>query len=165
MTREKWKDLLEGVGFAAIVASLVFVGIETRNSTKQAVLTTQAIEISAYQDLIDNIHEMNELTLQDAEVAAFMYKVFSTSDELTDIENFRFERAAFQRIRHGDMAFFHYQRGVINEDQLRSALQIMRLGNPRVREFWNQYQSVFIPSYRDYLNQLLVEIDSEQDAG
>ncbi len=155
MTRERWKDLLEGIGFAAIVASLIFVGIETRNSTKQAALTTQAIEISAYQDLIDNIHEMNVLTLQDPEVAAFMFKVFSTTDELNDLENFRFERAAFQRLRHGDMAFFHYQRGVIDEDRLRSALRIMRLENPRIREFWERHQRNFIPSYRDYINNLL----------
>jgi hypothetical protein len=165
VTREKWKDLLEGIGFAAIVASLIFVGIETRNSTKQAALTTQAIEISAYQDLIDNIHEMNVLTLQDPEVAAFMFKVFSTSDELTDLERFRFERAAFQRFRHGDMAFFHYQRGVFNEDRLRSALKVMRLENPRIREFWERYQWNFIPSYRDYINNLLAEQDSEENAG
>jgi hypothetical protein len=47
MTRERRKDVLEGIGFAAIIASLMFVAIETRNSAKQAVLTTQAIEMSA----------------------------------------------------------------------------------------------------------------------
>ena len=165
MTREKWKDLLEGIGFAAIIASLIFVGIETRNSTKQAALTTQAIEISAYQDLIDNIHEMNVLTLQDPEVAAFMMKIFTTSDELTDLESFRFDRAAFQRFRHGDMAFFHYQRGVIDEERLRSVLKVMRLENPRIREFWERYQRNFFHSYRDYINKLLSEMDSEQRAG
>ena len=138
MTRENWKDILESIGFAAIIASLIFVGIETRNSTKQAVLTTQALEISAYQDLIDNIAEMNVLTLQDPEVAAFMFKIFSTSEELTDVEEFRFGRTAFQRLRHGDMAFFHYQRGAIDETRLRSVLNVVRLENPRMREFWER---------------------------
>jgi hypothetical protein len=105
LTRENWKDVLKGISIAAIIASLVFVGIETRNSTKQAVLTTQALEISAYQDLIDNIAEMNALILQDPEVAAFMFKIFSTAEELTEVEKFRFDRAAYQRPRHGDMAF------------------------------------------------------------
>ena len=41
------KDLAEAVGFVAIIASLIFVGIETRNSTKQAELNTQALEITA----------------------------------------------------------------------------------------------------------------------
>ena len=160
MTREKWKDLLEGIGIVSIVASLIFVGIETRNSTKQAVLTTQAIEISAYQDLLENINEMNMIALQDPEVSAFMFKVFSTSEELTGVEKFRFDRTAFQRIRHGDMAFFHYQRGVIDEASLRSVLKIMRLNNPRMRAFWETYQHTFIPAYRDYINNLIAEIDA-----
>ena len=36
-----------GIGFVAIVASLAFVGIETRNSTGQATLTAQALEMTA----------------------------------------------------------------------------------------------------------------------
>ena len=164
MTREKLKDVLEGIGFAAIIASLIFVGIETRNSTKQAVLTTQALEISAYQDLIDNIAEMNTLALQNPEIAALMFKFFNTSEELTDLEKFRFDRTAFQRLRHGDMAFFHYQRGAIDEARLRSVLKVMRLDNPRMREFWESHQDIFFPSYKDYINRLLAEIDSEPNA-
>jgi len=160
MNRDKLKDILEIIGFAAIVASLIFVGIETKNSTKQAALTTQALEISSYQDLIDNITEMNVLSLENPEVAAFMFKIFNTSDELTELETFRFQRTAFQRLRHGDMAYFHYQRGAIDEARLKSTLQIMRMGNPRMREFWNQYQDTFIPSYKDYVNRLLEEQDS-----
>ena len=34
MRREHLKELQEGIGFIAIIASLVFVGIETRNSTR-----------------------------------------------------------------------------------------------------------------------------------
>jgi hypothetical protein len=104
MTREKWKDLLEGIGFVAIIASLIFVGIETRNSTQQAALTTQALEVSAYQDLIDNILDMNMAITQDSEVAALMHKAWRSSEPLSDLEEFRFTRAAFQRLRHGDMA-------------------------------------------------------------
>ena len=83
---------MEGIGFGAIIASPIFVGIETRNSTKQAALTTQAIEISAYQELMDNIAELNTLVVQDAEVAAFLHKTFDTTEELTDLEQFRLSR-------------------------------------------------------------------------
>ena len=86
MTREQWKDRLEGIGFVAIIASLVFVGIETRNSTKQAALATQAMEISAYQELMDNVAELTVLVVQDAEVAAFLHKAYRTTDELSALE-------------------------------------------------------------------------------
>jgi hypothetical protein len=159
MTRAHLKDLLEGIGFAAIIASLVFVGIETRNSTKQAVLNTQALEISAYQELMDNIADMNALIIQDPEVAAFMYKVYRTSDELNEIEQFRFTRAAYLRFRHGDMAFFQYQRGAIDEDRLQSSLRVLNLPNPRVRAFWEQVQNNFVEPYRAYINKLIAERD------
>ena len=82
MTRGQIKDLLEGIGFVAVIASLISVGIETRNSTKQAALTSQAMEISSYQELMANIAELNMLAVQDAEVATFLHKAFETSEEL-----------------------------------------------------------------------------------
>jgi hypothetical protein len=105
---------------------------------------------------------MNVLILQDPEVAAFMLKVFSTSEELTDLDKYRFDRAAFQRFRHGDMAFFHYQRGAIDETRLRSVLNVTRFGHPRMRAFWAQHQVNFVPSYRDYINKLIAEQDSAE---
>jgi hypothetical protein len=106
MTRGELKDILEGVGFVAIIASLVFVGIETRNSTQQAKLNTQAVQISAYQDLMDNIAQLNALAVEDAEVASLLYKGFRSSEAFTDFERFRFERSLCLRFRHGAMAFF-----------------------------------------------------------
>ena len=161
MTGEKWKSLLESVGIVAIVASLVFVGIETRNSTRQAVLNTQALEIAAYQDLMDNIAEMNAIVVQDPELAALMYKATRTTESLTDLEQYRYTRALFMRFRHGDMAFFQYERGAIDEARLRSALQILNLENPNARDFWESRQQNFVESYRNYINRLIYEITAK----
>lgn len=155
MTREQRKDWLEGIGFVAIIASLVFVGFETRNSTRQAALTAQAMEISAYQELMDNIAELNILAVQDAEVATFLHKAFATSEELSDVEQYRLYRNLFTRFRHGDMAYFQFERGAISEAQLLSVLQVLILDNPRVLEFWEKRQSFFVEPYRDYINRLI----------
>ena len=162
MAREKWKNLFESVGIVAIVASLVFVGIETRNSTRQAVLNTQALEIAAYQDLMDNIADMNAIIVQDPGLAALMYKATRTTEALTDLEQYRYTRALFMRFRHGDMAYFQYERGAIDEARLRSALQILSLDNPNVRDFWESRQLNFVESYRNYINRLIDEITAEE---
>lgn len=164
MTRMQLKDWLEGIGFIAIIASLVFVGIETRNSTRQATLTTQALEISAYQELMDNIAELNKLVVQDAEVAAFLYKAYSTADELSDFEQFRLGRNIFLRFRHGDIAFFQFERGAIDEARLRSSLQVLNLRSPRVQAFWERNQGNFVEPYRNYINRLIDEITAEQES-
>lgn len=157
MTREQIKDWLEGIGFIAIIASLIFVGIETRNSTKQAALTAQAMEISSYQELMANIAELNMLAVQDAEVATFLHKAFETSEELTDVEQYRLYRNLFTRFRHGDMAYFQYEQGAIDEAQLRSVLGVLILNNPRVLQFWNKNQHFFVDGYRNHINQRIAE--------
>jgi hypothetical protein len=124
------------------------------------VLTTQALEISAYQDLIDNITEMNLSSLQNPEVADLFYRAFNSTDELTDVENFRMARSAFIRFRHGDMAFFQYQRGAIDEARLRSVLNVMRIDQPRMREAWENSKHYFVPAYREYIDQLIAETDA-----
>jgi hypothetical protein len=163
VTRKQVKDWLEGIGFVAIIASLIFVGIETRNSTKQAMLTTQALEISAYQELMDNVAELNMLVVQDAEVAAFLYKAYDPAEELTDFEKFRLSRNLFQRFRHGDIAYFQFERGAIDEARLRSSLKVLNLANPRVRGFWSDMQGNFVEPYRNYVNQLIDETLAQSD--
>jgi hypothetical protein len=96
MKREQWKDLMEGIGFLAVVASLIFLGVESRNNAIQAELNTRALQIAANQDLIDNIAEMNILTISNPEVAALMYKAYRTSEELTELEKFRMSRAFWE---------------------------------------------------------------------
>jgi hypothetical protein len=169
MTRAEWKDLFEGIGFAAIIASLIFVGIETRNSTRQAELNTQALEIAAYQELMDNIAELNLMIVENQEAAALMYKAFNTEEALSDLEEFRFGRAIYARLRHGDMAYFQFQRGVISEDRLKSVIRVLNLGNPRIRKFWEFRQKNFVDPYRNYINARIEEIEVaqalEQDSG
>ena len=162
MSRRQWKNILEVIGFAAVIASLVFVGIETRSSTKQAALTAEALELSSYQQLLDNIARMNEQAIQNPEVAALLYKAFRTTDQFTELEQFRFSRMMLQRFRHGDMAYFQYQRGVIDEARLRSVIEVLNLGDPRVRHEWNSDQNYFVAAYRDYINNLIIEIDTNE---
>jgi hypothetical protein len=162
MQRDHWKDLMEIIGGAAIIGSLIFVGMETRNSALQAELNTRALEITAYQDLIDNISQRNILTIESPEVAALMYKAYETSDKLTELEEFRVTRAFYLRLRHGDMAFFQYERGAIDESQLRSVLAPLNLGEPRVQVFWERVQENFADGYRHYINTRIKEINSSR---
>ena len=150
MERQQWRDLLEGIGLLAIIASLVFVGMETSNSAEQTRLNTQAIEISAYQELMNNISEMNALSVEErnaAEVTAPLYG--------TDPDQWERNAALFMTFRHGDMAYFMFERGVINEDRLHSALRPLPLAGEIGRNFWHARKSVFVQSYQDYVDRLI----------
>ena len=59
------------------------------------------------------------------------------------------------------MAYFQYERGAIDEARLRSVLNVMNLNHPQIKQFWLQTQGYFVPAYRDYVNQLIEQGDSQ----
>ena len=160
MTNTKWRNIAELVGIAAIVASLIFVGIETRNSTKQAALTTQALEISAYQELISNINDLNSLVIENPELGAISDKASINLDDLSLGERRSLYNFLWINWRHGDMAFFQYERGAIDEVRLWSALGPLRnrLQYSYARDHWLEAQRNFVAPYRDYVNNMIAEI-------
>ena len=151
MNRQQWKDLLEGIGFLAIIASLVFVGLETRNGANQTLLNTQAMEISAYQELTNSISEMNALAIQSEHSATVMANIFGVADP----EEFMVFTILINRLRHGDMAYFMYEKGVIDEDRLLSTLRPLPLHSADTRAFWQANKISFVKPYQDYIDQLI----------
>ena len=156
MNRQQWKDLLEGIGFVAIIASLIFVGIETRNSTHQAELTTRALEISAYAELQSNIEAFNALGIQ-SEAGARIQATMWGADDSIDMHEYRVDRMLFILFRHGDTAHFMYEKGAIDEERLRSSLAPLPLQSERALEFWERAKTSFTESYRDYVDRMIVE--------
>lgn len=72
----------------------------------------------------------------------------------------------FMRFRHGDMAYFQYERGVIDEDRLRSALNPIRplLNRPFVQDWWSRRQTSFVASYVEYINSMFEDAQVENSS-
>ena len=153
MNRQQWKDLFEGVGFVAIVASLIFVGLETQNSSEQTALNTRSMKIAAYQELMNNIAEINVMNIQSAESAEVTAPIFGVVDAKTWQSN----SVLYLTFRHGDIAYFMYENGAIDVDRLRSALRILPLRTQHARDFWHQRKFIFVEPYQNYIDQLLDE--------
>ena len=153
MSRIKWKDILEGIGFLAIVGSLYFVGVETQNSARQTALNTQAVEISAYQELIANISQMNAIGLMDENAAAILLEMRDGSPDRAHAA--QLQSAFFMQFRHGDIAYFMYERGAIDEIRLRSTLRPLPLAGPTGLTFWNDNKFVFVNGYQEFVDALI----------
>jgi len=160
--RERLKDVLESVGLIAVIASLIFVGIETRNGAIQAELNTDALEMAAYQQLIDSINEQNALAIENPQLRSAISKVEDGRGDLTEEEHSVFNYWLWMRIRHGDMAFFQFERGAIDELRLRSALPPMidLLRYPYSNKLWQTRQRNLVPAFRNYVNAVLDDIES-----
>ena len=161
MTRERQKVVLESVGLIAVIASLIFVGIETRNGAIQAELNTEALEMTAYQQMIDSINDMNALAIENPQLRIAIRQVQEGKVDLTEEEWSVFSYWMWMRIRHGDMAFFQFERGAIDETRLKSVLPPMidLLRYPYSNSLWQTRQENLVPEFRDYANAILDEIE------
>lgn len=166
MNRDKlqvWALAAEIIGGIAVVVSLGVVAFELNQSNVQAELNTNALEISAYQNLINSIIDQNNLIASDSELAAIRVKSSSNPDELTREELARLNSFYMSLIRHGDMAYFQYERGAIEQDRLNSVLAILSLvlNSPVGRARWENAKRNFSNSYVEYLETLNPQPDED----
>jgi hypothetical protein len=103
-----------------------------------------------------NIEELNILSLQSDPTAAVMRRLWEPGE---DLEEFRQERALYLLFRHGDMAYFLYERGAINEERLRSAIAPINISNELIRGFWDARKSNFAIGYQKYMDDLLLAVE------
>ncbi len=155
LERQNIKDFAEAIGFGAIILSLYFVAVETREATEQTRLNTQALEIAAYQSLIDSISEMNKLVVESEDAASVVLDMRSV-DSLR-IDDYRVSSAFFHYFRHGDIAYYMFERGVISEERLASALKPLPLYSEAGRKQWQRVKINFVDDYQDYVDNKLAE--------
>jgi hypothetical protein len=148
--------LIEIISAAAVVGTLIFLAIEIRQNTEQTALNARAVEIAAYQDLISQITKMNELEILDAQFQ-FSHKNELSREELEEYQADVQLNFDWIRFRHGDMAYFQYENGIIDKDRLDSALRKLGLSNPLQREAWQRIRQAFTEGYRNYIDQIVAE--------
>ncbi len=155
LERKTIKDIAEAIGFGAIILSLYFVAVETREASEQTRLNTQALEIAAYQGLIDSIASMNELVVGNEEAADVIVGMRDIDPQFMD--TYRISSAYFLYFRHGDIAYYMYERNAISEERLQSALRPLPLYTEAGREQWDRIKVNFVDGYRDYVDEQLAD--------
>ena len=160
MKLQKWAFIAEILGAIAVVISLGFVGYQLQQSNEQAALNTRAVELAAYQQLIVGISEFNLTTIQSPDLRGAREKLDSGAELNTD-EASILNAFLYLAYRNGDLAYLQYQHRMIDEARLRSGLGLLinYLRLPVVQAHWIGAQNGFVDSYRDYINQLITEIN------
>ena len=75
--------------------------------------------------------------------------------EPSDSEDFLLNRLLYVLFRHGDLAYYMYERGAINEDRLQSALAPLPIDSEVGRDFWEGRKVAFTENYRLYIDQMI----------
>jgi len=141
---------LEIISALVVVISLVFVGLEIRNSTEQTEQNTRTLQVSAYQDLISRIVDLNMISIEESVTIETLVAIDSPSATETQ----RLNSFLWILFRHGDMAYFQFENGSISEERMLSAMNplLLRLDNPKILSRWNAVKEAFVPAYSNYID-------------
>jgi hypothetical protein len=159
---QRTSTILEVISAIAVVLSLIFVAFEIRNSSEQVEQNTRVLQITAYQDLIGRIVEINAISIEESTtIESLIAKESPTEKEIENLNSF-----LWILFRHGDMAYFQYEQGAISEERLQSAMApiLTRLEYPFVVARWNNMERAFVPSYRRYIREQIENIPQVSNA-
>ncbi|HUQ99696.1 MAG TPA: hypothetical protein VM166_09600 [Gemmatimonadaceae bacterium] len=157
----RYRMLAEVASAAAVALTLLFVGLQLREASRQTALNTTSLQVAAYQDLNAQISHFNELLL-DPSVAQVWERMLDRTWDWSKFDPVQRRQARsllYMRIRHADMAFYEFERGMLSEDRLGSALRplLSDIDRPIFRSFWEEVGPLQIPAFRDYLNKRIAQ--------
>jgi hypothetical protein len=130
-----------------------------REGALQTELNTTALEVSAYQDLMAQIADFNRMAVEDPDVARIQTTGDVSLSSLSPVERRRYTAMFFLMLRHGDMAYLQYERGMLDETRMYSAMAPLRawLGYCSARQIWAQSRQSYVPSYRRYVDKYILK--------
>ena len=141
---QKWALVAEIVGGAAVILSLIFVGLEISQTNEETALNTRAIEVGAYQDLINQMNSMNMQLFVNPELAELYRQLINNEIPVDETDTTQIRSFISYSSRHSDMAFLQFENSLITEDQLFSVMIPLRqiLRTEFGRNDWSQRTSL-----------------------
>lgn len=152
MKTEKLKDIAELVGLAAIVLSLVFVGLEIRQSAAATRGATQ-------QALADSAREASEALATDLETAELTLRFLSADDwsGFSDSERFRVVLLFTSMLRVYENAHYQWREGNL-APEVWAGWDVSMRGTaplPGLVKYWNERRDYFDENFRSYFEEMM----------
>ena len=142
----------------AVVLSLVFVGLEVRESARQTALNTQSLQAAAYQELLGRIMDMQITNILEPDALRIRFPGERPSD-LSPDERRQLRSLFAYRLRYGDLAFYQYELGMLSPERFESAMGpvIDNMCDELFGEAWAALKPNFVASYREYMESRLAQ--------
>jgi hypothetical protein len=170
MNSTNWKDVAELFGIAAIVASLLFVGLELRQSHQIAI----AAEYQERATTVNNLYNTKiESETALSVVGQPIYEIVRSADfpdeyrhlyEAYTVEQLGYLSAnALISLTNFDNLYFQYQSGFILDESWQAfRYRLLReLESPITRLAFEEDPNWYRASYRRLCREIITEIDSD----
>ena len=172
MKRFNWRDLAEIIGFASIVGSLIFVGMQLRQSQEIAIASQyQERASTAVEYYSSQMQNEQAITDQAEKISAAVRSGHASPAIRSLIETqspesiglwFYQKRVFFVML---DNFHFQYRSGFMAEESWDAFRRELRdeLSNDATAAYYRDYGSNFRSSFEELCDQILKEIESARD--
>ena len=147
----RWLTLAANVG---VIAGLALVAYEIDQ-------TATSVRLAVSADAVDNFQQAMEVLVQNEELAGLIYKAETTYPELD-----AFERWRVSKYLDGYFSMSEQDYSVIlASSEAKPGFRDDWLENmslPVYRDYWSRSDNRFTPEFRQFIDQLLAEINESQ---
>lgn len=153
--KASWKETAELIGVAAIVASLIFVGLQLKQS--------QAIALSAaYQARADSSLEFRNKVFDSPELLSALAKVLNGEyEDLTRDENAAYQFFFYSNLIYLENVHYQYVNGFVSDEQWQSNVLDIEdlLVYPGYRELWKAQPGRHRASFAQVMDDAITRMD------
>ena len=150
MTTPSWKDIAELIGIAAIVASLVFVGVQIR---QEAAATRSAAVLQLKDSWVQlNLAQATSLDLARA------FDVVDTNGWESDAQARALVEGFYRTLFHNwSNAYYQYRIGTLEEEQwIPHMREMANAANKKlIGSVWEEWNYVYDDEFRRLMNETL----------
>jgi hypothetical protein len=156
MTLENFANLAEVIGVVAVLASLIFVGVQIRQNTVQAKDANRLARAQMHQQIADGFTQvMSFMTQVDNKVIEDLF-LDGDPKALSRADLQRFTATMMGLWKHLENVFYQQKEGFVSEAYWQStcnyiSLMIMR---PGARWWWEERKAVFASEFVEFVDAL-----------
>lgn len=154
MTWDAWAAIGQLIGSAGVIASLIFVGIQVRQSVRAAKATS-------FQGLVSSIIEVNMTHIDNPEILEIIDRA-GKGEKLSAPEHRIYVTLILTAARLAQSAHYQTQLGLLDKSKLESLVYnlVRHLKTATGRAVWSELGSRSDPQFKAYVESLINRIDS-----
>ena len=148
MKLKEWAQVAEIVGGAAIIASLLFVGIQVRENTQVVIMTS---DLAIDQQNV----ALNISVVESPDFADLLVKGEADLGALTAAERARFDNYCFARFGAYENVVGNFGKGFISDEEYDIWARHFedRFDKPGYRQFWVENRNGYFPQFRSWADE------------
>ena len=152
---QEYALIAEIISAVAIIASLIFVGLQIRQGALQTELNTKAMELNMADNYITQINSTDQILLDHPEILEITGKRMS-GESISFSERIRANIYIRTLFRVWQNTFYQFQNSSLDErflSQVKNHITGLMNGNILVSEYWNNFKNDFDPEFVKFVEE------------